>query len=325
MDNSPRGSFSDSSTFRPHKKSSAFLLGSACSTDKTVIQRRQLDKYSRTPLDGVLKDLCWMNIFMNDRDIRVYEVLLGNRHAKQSKEDILRAFKEFFCQQGIRRFVIYYSGPGSEGRSNSNINKGDWCFETSDEKEITYIGLKDILELWDEMRSQCDADLCELKDRYLLFIIADSCFSGSWVEEIKAKRPCKETPSGKKYRDVHMIASCRSNETCHYSISYGGDFTRRYITADSSKHNLRDTATHLIKLTAQSLFQGVTFPLYMPIKGFANYYNSTSHLHTPVATNEKVQYRVLLMKYDGEILPIGRGLGLASGWSWMLSGQIFHN
>ena len=31
------------------------------------------------------------------------------------------------------------------------------------------------------------------------------------------------------------------------------------------------------------------------------------------------------MKYDGDILPIGRGLAIGSGWSWMSSGQIFHN
>ena len=61
----------------------------------------------------------------------------------------------------------------------------------------------------------------------------------------------------------------------------------------------------------------------MPIKGLANYYNSTSHRHMPIATNEK-EYRMLLMKYAGEILPTGRGLGIASEWSWMLSGQIFH-
>ena len=159
----------------------------------------------------------------------------------------------------------------------------------------------------------------------MLFIIADCCFSGSWVEEIKAKRACKKTLSGEMYRDVHMIASCQSHELCYYSLHYGGDFTHRYITADSSKHNLNDTVTHIAKLAAQSVVQGITFPLYMPVKGLANYYNATSHYHTPVATNEKQEYRVLLMKYDGEILPIGRGLGIASGWSWMLSGQIFHN
>ena len=175
------------------------------------------------------------------------------------------------------------------------------------------------------MRSCYGSDSYEFTDRDLLFIIADSCYSGSWVEEIKAKRMHKTTPSGENYRDVHMMASCRHNETCYYTVANGGDFTGRYITTDSSKHNLKASAAHIMKLTGQSVIQGATFPLYMPIKGLANYYNSKSHKHTPVATNEKEQYRVLLMKFDGEILPIGRGLGIASGWSWMLSGQIFHN
>ena len=313
---------------RIEKNCSAFLIGAGARVSHpAAIPRHSLDKQSANPLDGVLKDLCWMNIFMNDRKIPVYEVMLGSQHTHQSKSNILSAFKKFFNQEPIKRFLIYYSGHGSNGTNNTS--KGDWCLETSDggETKVIFIGLKDILDLWDQMTAQRGADSCTLEDRYLLFIIADSCFSGSWVEEIKAKRPLKEIPSDTriKYRDVHMIASCQSNETSTYSIAYGGDFTRRYITADSSKHNLRDTVAHLAKLTVQSVVQGVTFPLYMPIKGLANYYHARAHEHTPIATNEKEGFRMLLLKYDGDILPIGRGLGIASGWSWMLSGQIFHN
>ena len=267
-----------------------------------------------------------MNIFMNDRKIPVYDALmLGNRHARLERHDILGAFKNFFSQKDVRRFVIYYSGHGSRGVNNTS--KGDWYFETSDggDPKIIYVGLKDILELWDEMRTHCSTEPHNFKDRYLLFIIADSCFSGSWVEEIRAKRPYMTAQSGEKYHDVHMIASCQSNEICYYSAANGGDFTHRYITADSNMHDLKVTATHVTKVAAQSAFQFITFPFYMPIKGLANYYHATSHAHTPIATNEKEGFRMLLLKYDGEILPIGRGLCIASGWSWMLSGQIFHN
>ena len=173
------------------------------------------------------------------------------------------------------------------------------------------------------MRSQYGSDLYEFDEVDLLYIIADNSYSGSWIEQIK-ERPNKITPLGKKYRDVHMIPSCQSHEICYYTVANGGDFTRCYITADTSKHNLEDTVAHVTKLAGLSVVQGVTFPLYMPIKGLANYYNTTSHKHTPVATNEKEKYRVFLMQYVGEILPTGRGLGIASGWSWMLSGQLFH-
>ena len=57
---------------------------------------------------------------------------------------------------------------------------------------------------------------------------------------------------------------------CYYTDAKGGHFTERYINADSSKHNLVDTAAHIAKLTAQSVIQGVTFPFYMPIKGLVN-------------------------------------------------------
>ena len=200
-----------------------------------------------------------MNIFMNDRKIPVYDALmLGNRHARLERHDILGAFKNFFSQKDVRRFVIYYSGHGSRGVNNTS--KGDWYFETSDggDPKIIYVGLKDILELWDEMRTHCSTEPHNFKDRYLLFIIADSCFSGSWVEEIRAKRPYMTAQSGEKYRDVHMIASCQSNEICYYSAANGGDFTHRYITADSNMHDLKVTATHVTKVAAQSAFQFIT-------------------------------------------------------------------
>ena len=89
------------------------LIGTGrCVQHKNAIPRRQLDKQSKSHLDGVLKDLSWMNIFMNDRNIPVYDVMLGNRYVKQDKSDILTAFKSFFSQQDTRRFVIYYSGHG---------------------------------------------------------------------------------------------------------------------------------------------------------------------------------------------------------------------
>ena len=311
-------------------KCSAFLIGGNVTPGERIpenaaVPRLPLDKSSKNSSDGVLRDLNSMNDFMIERQIPVYDKMLGSRLVKQDKSIILGALKNFLNQRNVKRFVIYYSGHGSDGKFNTN--KGDWCFETSDgsESKIIYIGLKDILGLWDEMRSRYGSDSYEFANRDLLFIIADSCFSGSWVDEIKAKRVHKTAPSGENYRDVHMIASCQCNEVCYYTSANGGDFTHRYITEDSSKHNLKSTAAYVAKVASQSVIQGATFPLYMPIKGLFNLYNSSSHKHTPVATNDKSDYKVMLMQYVGEILPIGRGLGIAEGWSWMLSGQIFHN
>ena len=126
-------------------KRSAFLIGASITGEKVpgnaAIPRQPLDKSSKNPLDGVLKDY---NL-MKDFSIPVYEVMLGNHHAKLNKSDILGAFKNFFGQKGTRRFVIYYSGHGSNGTFNTN--KGDWCFETNDgsETRIVYVGLKDLL------------------------------------------------------------------------------------------------------------------------------------------------------------------------------------
>ena len=310
------------------EKSSALLIGTNISDKKirecAAVSRRSKDTRI-THVDGVLKDLSQMNAFMNNRQIPVFDVILGQHQTKQSKEDFLKTIEKFF-DQNVNRYVIYYTGHGCNG--SCGTKPGDWCFEKNDDSEscgLIYIGLDDILKSWDKMREKYSADSLVYENRDILYIIADSCHSGGWVDTIKSERDLKSDHNDMQYRDVHMIASCTAKQFCYYTAK-GGDFTDRFINADSSKHNLQDTSTHLAKLTAQSVVQTVTFPLYVPIKGISNMLNVTSHLHYPISTNDnKEQYRILLMKYDGDILPIGRGLAIASGWSWMLSGQIFHN
>ena len=258
-----------------------------------------------------------------DRRIPIFETVLGQRHVRQTKSDIVELFEKFIFQKTISRFVIYYSGHGGDGYHGTN--HGDWCFEENAATGTSIrISLQDVLTVWDNMRAEFNSDSLSYEKRDLLFIIADCCQSGGWVDELRS-RPYKYDPNGKKYCDVHMIASCGKFEEC-YDSKTGGIFTDHYIHSDSSTHNLDDTTEHRIKLTAQSAFQVLTFPFYMPVKGIFNLYNANfKHKFTPVATNDESEYRVFLMKHDGIKLPIGRGLGLNSGWSWMLSGQVFHN
>ena len=263
------------------------------------------------------------SFLQENRKIPIFETVLGQRYVRQTKHDIMELLERFIFQDSISRFVIYYSGHGGEGTYGTNY--GDWCFEENVATGTSIrISLQDILTVWDNMRAKFNSDSFSYEKRDLLFIIADCCHSGGWVNELRS-RPCKYDPDGRRYRDVHMIASCGKDEECSESKK-GGTFTDHFINSDSSTHNLNDTAEHIAKLSAQSIFQALTFPLYMPIKGMANLYNANfKYDFTPVATNDESEYRVLLMKHDGIKLPIGRGLGLNSGWSWMLSGQVFHN
>lgn len=263
------------------------------------------------------------SFLQENRKIPIFETVLGQRYVRQTKEDIMELLERFIFQKSISRFVIYYSGHGGAGSYGTNY--GDWCFEENVSTGTSIrISLQDILTVWDNMRAKFKSDSFSYESRDLLFIIADCCHSGGWVHKLRS-RPHKYDSNGRRYRDVHMIASCGQYEKCSDS-NIGGIFTDHYIHSDSSTHNLNDTVEHIAKLTAQSVFQALTFPLYMPIKGLANLYNANfKHDFTPVATNDESEYRVLLMKHDGIKLPIGRGLGLNSGWSWMLSGQIFHN
>ena len=135
------------------------------------------------------------------------------------------------------------------------------------------------MKSWDKMREKYGADSLVYEDRDILYIIADSCHSGGWVDTIKSERDLKSDHNDTQYCDVHMIASCTARQFCYYTAK-GGDFTDWFINADSSKHNLQDTSTHLAKLTAQSVVQTVTFPLYMLIKGISNFLHVTMQSFT---------------------------------------------
>ena len=77
----------------------------------------------------------------------MYDVILGQHHTKQSKDDFLKTIEKFF-DQSVRRYVIYYTGHGCNGTFNTKY--GDWCFEKNDTSEscgLIYIELGDILKL----------------------------------------------------------------------------------------------------------------------------------------------------------------------------------
>ena len=93
------------------------------------------------------------------------------------------------------------------------------------------------------MRDKYGTDLaCE--DQDILYIIADSCHSGGWVDTIKSDQPLKSDHSGTQYRDVHIIAFCTAKQSCYYTAK-GGDFTDRFINADSSKHIYLTNLRHI--------------------------------------------------------------------------------
>ena len=146
------------------------------------------------------------SFLQEDHKIPIFETVLGQRHVRQTKEDITNLFEKFIFQENVSRFVIYCSGHGGAGSCGTNY--GDWCFEKNEPTgtEIR-IGLQDILTVWDNMRAKFKSDSFSYEERDLLFIIADCCCSGGWVDELRS-RPHKIDPNGISYRDVHMIASC---------------------------------------------------------------------------------------------------------------------
>ena len=154
-----------------------------------------------TDLEGIMSDMTSMRIFFHDRKVQIANTLL-NAQNPLSKVEVMAYVTQLFSDRPTtRHFIIYYSGHGTRG-------SGNWCVTDTE-----YVSLQEILDKWDQANvGRWDRDL---------LIIADCCFSGSWVDHLRSR--------GKT--DVHMSASCRSNETCSDTFE-GGVFTRMFVKAE---------------------------------------------------------------------------------------------
>jgi len=118
----------------------------------------------------------------------------------------MELFEKFIFQNTISRFVIYYSGHGGDDSYGTN----HVCEENVVIKQAYLrISLNGILTIWDNMRAISDSFSYEKCD--LLFIIADCCHSGGWVDDHELQyRPYKYDSNGKRY---HNVTSCGKYET----------------------------------------------------------------------------------------------------------------
>ncbi|UJR15555.1 hypothetical protein I4U23_002494 [Adineta vaga] len=166
-----------------NERTLVLLLGGSIYDDGIGVQitnrRRRGDDRFRTKQDVHLEEHLWQ------RDFRAITEYFEREHATvwrsvptrlhSDRNEALELINAFFQLDGDdhnrrerRTFVLYWAGHGLH-------NSGDWGFSIGGE-----ITCQDIINAW---RSRSVAD--NYNDMSSLTIIADTCYSGGWIEELR--------------------------------------------------------------------------------------------------------------------------------------------
>ena len=184
-------------------------------------------------LQGVLNDAekirayLLQHKFKDKKTGKVYQVKVKDAWVQRSAEggkEMCRAIQDFFeCDYNV--FILYYTGHGAR-------QTGNWSIYKEDKAASDFISLDDLLQLWEGRRKACKCCCCphkckcgrkKTKSSHLI-IIADSCFSGAWVETLNTYHQ-----SG-NFKTVSMVASCRNFQTCGDTAT--GDTFTKYLVGE---------------------------------------------------------------------------------------------
>ena len=188
------------STLRTPMAPAALLIGSSFKPSlgsRAVPRTRVGDRASHDNLEGILSDMTSMRTFFRNHGVEI-ENILFNAQYTMPKRDVLSYVGKLFGKPATS-YIIYFSGHGQSG-------SGNWCVTDKD-----CINLREIRDLW-------DAAIRQNPGQKSLLLIADCCFSGSWVDQLV------------NVSDIHMSASCGRNETCLDTFE-GGVFTTKFVNA----------------------------------------------------------------------------------------------
>ena len=247
----------------------ALLIAGSANAGGNVIPRKKSDKSAKGNLDGTVSDITTMyRTLMKTTGVYIPKLYSDTDPKTTNKEAVLGSIKELFDDKKRKGFILYYSGHGQK-------DTGNWCFEgkrkiMADDGVIKeeyvireYISLNDIMKLWNNR---------EKNDSFeqWLFIIADCCYSGAWVNILK---------NDLKPHNIQMQAACGHNELSVDSLE-GGMFTlqfksRVFYKPSSTTNLFLSVSTRLIGFALGSI-------IGVPISLVAYGYHSLATSFSPV-------------------------------------------
>ena len=169
---------------------------SSPSSIKTSDKKRENGNY----LDGITSDLHnvknWINNTLGGDDgMNVLDTIVQDMKylSKWTVLDRIQKCAKKTVTYRDAHIYIYYTGHGEK-------HTGNWCFADG------IISLKEVIDAVESVNSGCT-----------IYIIADCCYSGDWVVELKQYK-------GKYKRDIYVDAACLPG-TVAWDTPNGGMFT----------------------------------------------------------------------------------------------------
>jgi len=222
-----------------HHRYSALLLGSPGETASTKAYTAKASRDGgRAGLQGVLRDLMLARAFLVDNDHGVFECLHGMR---LFRGEVIGALTLFFMQDPApEHFVIYFSGHG-------NPQTGNWALTDGE------LSLADIYDVF-VANAPPDA-ACS--------IVADSCHSGAWVDQLRARSDDFDATR------FAVQAACLKDEVC-WDTRVGGLFTKNWVSGEYYRMAQAQVRRNRGRQQLEDLQQDVKQSIrnYLPWAGF---------------------------------------------------------
>lgn len=217
------------------------IKSSGIDNELLAVSRRNEDsdtegrESSLCSLSSVVQDAYEMNHFFVNGGISKLCNMIVQR-PDEDRNTMMISIHNGFSRSDLDVIILYYTGYGTK-------HTGDWAIARANGEEgFDTISLYDILGAWDKTKK-------ERKKESHLIIIADSCFSGAWVEEINT---CRMQGEYSPFKNVGMIASCKSDEIC-VETREGGDFTKNLLRPLTTA--TPPVYTNNIRRVSQELFE----------------------------------------------------------------------
>ena len=152
------------------------------------------------PLSDILKDVQAFRAMLEKEGVECLRPFVGKEGTgSMTRSLFLGKLEQMVSDKAKRLFILYWAGHGGPG--GLLMEGGEW---------VTF---DDIMTVWTRRPNR------QRPNPQRLIVVADSCFSGAFVDQLKAIRPFAD----RKTHNVGIQAACRATE-----VSMGSVFTSAF-------------------------------------------------------------------------------------------------